>query len=162
MKINKFIATSLLASALLGAAAFAQSPASPSAPTPTEFVYVPQLPSAADLTKAAATDGVTVLQINQTSNEVVVVYKYSNGLTTTVAYQPLAAADSGAVPAPAAPAVVTTAAVPATVVYQTAPAYYYDPYPYWGWGWYPPVSIGFGFGFHGGGFRGGGFRGHFR
>jgi hypothetical protein len=162
MKTNKCIATAILSAALLGTAAFAQS--SPSAaPAPNEVVYVPTLPSVADLTKAAAAQNVTVQQINQTSGQITVVYKYANGQVTTVAYQPLSAAENSALTAPAvAAADVPATAAPATVVYTTAPAYYYAPYPYYyGWGWYPPVSIGLGFGFRGGGFRGG-FGGHFR
>jgi hypothetical protein len=168
MKTHTLIAGATLATALFATAAFAQntvSPVSPAAVAPNEIVYVPQLPSASDLTKAAAAQGVTVLQINQTSNQITVTYKYSNGQTNTVAYQPLSAADSNGVPVPTvAPAPGTVAVAPATtVVYQSAPGYYYDyPYPYYyGWGWYPPVSIGLGFGFHGGGFRGG-FGGRFR
>jgi hypothetical protein len=163
-------AGTLLASALLGTAAFGQStvtmaPAPAPAAAPNEVVYVPQLPSVADLTKAAAAQGITVEQINQTSSQITAIYKYSNGQVTTVVYQPLSAAESSAVPVPtAAPAPGTTAVVPTTtVVYQSAPGYYYD-YPYYpyyyGWGWYPPVSVGIGLGFHGGGYyHGGGFRG---
>ena len=137
-------------------------------PAPNEVVYVPQLPSAAELSKAAAAQNVTIAQIDQTNSQVTVTYKYSNGAVNTVSYQPLANAENGtAVPMPSSPAPAATAGT--TVVYTTttapAPAYYYD-YPYYGygyypWGWYPPVSIGLGFGFHGGGFRGG-FHGRFR
>ena len=178
MKTPKLIAGTILASALLSTAAFAQNtvsvaPANP-ASAPNEVVYVPQLPSAAELTKAAAAQGVTVVQINQTSSQITVVYKYSNGQVNTVSYQPLSAADASGVPMPtAAPAAGAVAVVPGTtVVYQTAaPGYYYDGYPYpyygYGYGWYPPVAVGFGFGFHGGGgFRGGwgggGHGGHWR
>jgi hypothetical protein len=171
MKTPTLIAGTILATALFSTAAFAQNTvtvaSATAAPTPNEIVYVPQLPSASELTKAAAAQGVTVEQINQTSSQITVVYKYSNGQVNTVAYQPLSAADANAVPMPttAAPGTpgTTVAAPGTTVVYQTAPGYYYDyPYPYYyGWGWYPPVAIGVGIGFHGGGFRGG-FGGHWR
>jgi hypothetical protein len=163
MKTHKFTAAAIIAAALC-TAALAQ-PASPPAAAPNEVVYVPQLPSAADLSKAAAAQGITVSQIDQTSSQVLVTYKYSNGAVNTVSYQPLSAAEGGATGAVATPTTPAPAvATGSTVVYTTAaPAYYYD-YPYYGYpyyyGWYPPVSIGLGFGFHGG-FHGGGFRGGF-
>jgi hypothetical protein len=164
MKTQSLIAGTILATALLSTAAFADNTVSPAVSTPNEVVYVPQLPNVADLTKAAAAQGVTIAQIDQTASQIVVTYKYSNGQTNTVAYEPLSAAEANGVPVPTV-APGTAAAVPATtVVYQTVPAYYYGsyyPYAYAPWGWYPPVAIGIGFGFHGGGFRGG-FGGHFR
>jgi hypothetical protein len=162
MKTNHFLAAALVACGLFASGARAQTPAAPS--TPTEVVYVPQLPSAADLTKAAAAQNVTIERIDQTASQITVLYKYSNGQETTVSYQPLSAAGQAGVPVPAtaAPAATTTTS---TVVY-TSPGYYYagDPY-YYPWGWYSPVVVGVGFGFHGGwgGFHGGwgGFHGGF-
>ncbi|HVW20807.1 MAG TPA: hypothetical protein VHC86_06290 [Opitutaceae bacterium] len=134
--------------------ALAQTPAAPS--TPTEVVYVPQLPTAADLTKAAQAQNVTIERIDQTASQVTAVYKYSNGQESTVSYQPLSAAGSAGVPVPATAAPATTTS---TVVYTTPGYYDYAPYPYYyPWGWYSPVVVGVGFGFHGGyhgGFRGG-------
>lgn len=164
MKTNPFLAAALVACGLFATGALAQTPAAPS--TPTEVVYVPQLPSAADLTKAAAAQNVTVERIDQTASQITVAYKYANGQETVVSYQPLSAAGAAGVPVPAtaAPAAGTT-----TVVYST-PGYYYGPSPYYyPWGWYPPVTIGLGFGFHEGfhggfhegfhgGYHGGGFR----
>jgi hypothetical protein len=159
MKTHKITAAAIIAAALCSAA-FAQPVAPSAAPAaaPNEVVYVQQLPNASDLTKAAAAQGVTVTQIDQTSSQVSVTYKYSNGAVNTVSYQPLANAETSGVPMPSSPAPAVTSGN--TVVYTTAtaPAYYYD-YPYYGYGyypygWYPPVSIGLGFGFHGG-FRGG-------
>jgi hypothetical protein len=150
MKTNKFIAVAAIAAAgLFTTAALADTPSAPSA---NEVVYVPQLPSASELTKAASAQGVTVERIDQTSSQITVTYKYSNGQVNTVAYQPLASADSNTVPTPTTAAPAVAVAAPATVVY-TTPGYYYDPYPYYGWGWYPPVAlrVGVGFGFHGGG-----------
>jgi hypothetical protein len=166
MKKHTLIAGSILATALFSTAAFAQNTvaSATATPTPNEVVYVPQLPSVADLTKAAAAQGVTVEQINQTSGQITVVYKYSNGQVNTVAYQPLSAAEASAVPMPATSAPGAVAVAPTTtVVYEGSPYYYGYPYPYYGygWGWYPPVAIGVGIGFHGGGFRGG-FGGHWR
>ncbi|HWB98063.1 MAG TPA: hypothetical protein VG672_15220 [Bryobacteraceae bacterium] len=150
MKTNQFIAAALVAVGLFATGALAQTPAAPSAPT--EVVYVPQLPTAADLTKAAQAQNVTVERIDQTATQITAVYKYSNGQETTVSYQPLSAAGAAGVPVPAtaAPATTTTS----TVVY-TAPGYYYDYGPYYyPWGWYPPVTVGIGLGFHSG-FHGG-------
>ena len=90
MKINRFIAASILGTALLSAAALAD-PAPASLPTPNAVVYVQQLPSPADLTKSAAAQGLTVSQISQTANQITVVYTTPNGQTNTVAYQPLSA-----------------------------------------------------------------------
>jgi len=162
MKTHKFTAAAIIAAALC-TGAFAQPAVNAQATAPNEVVYVPQLPNASDLTKAASAQGVTVTQIDQTSSQVVVTYKYSNGAVNTVSYQPLANAETSGVPAPSSPAPAVTSTGSTVVYTTTAPAYYYD-YPYYGygyypWGWYPPVSIGLGFGFHGGfrgGFHGGG------
>jgi len=107
---------------------------------------------------AAKAQGTTVVSVDQTSAAINVVYRDSNGLTTTVSYQVLPA---GEVPG-AAPAAAPAAPGTTTVVYQAAPAAaYYAPYPYYGgyypWGWYAPIGIGIGFGWHGG--WGGGWRG---
>lgn len=151
MKTNKFVAAAFAAAGLLTTGAFAQNQA-PS-PAPNEVVYVQQLPSAAELTRAAAAQNVQIERIDQTQSQVVVVYKYSNGQENTVAYQPLSQAN--AVPTPTTPAPAATTAPQTTVVYSSP--YYYDPYYYPGWGWWgPPVVVGFGF--HGGW----GFRGHWR
>lgn len=130
--------------------------ANTSAATPSSFtqiVYSPKLPTAADLTSAAAQQGLTVERIVQTANQVIAFYRNGSGQTTTVAYQALPPSGS---PAPA-PAPVVVTAPPPTVVYQTAPrvVYYDDYYPtyYAPRYWYPPVSLSFGFGyrsFHGG------------
>jgi hypothetical protein len=132
------------------------------APTPNQIVYSPRLPSAAELSSAAAAQGLTVVRIEQSNSQMVAVYQYSNGQTNTVAYQLL--------PANGAPAAETAQSGPAPtvvyadsprVVYYDGPGYYPGYYPYY---WYPPVSVGIGLGFRGGyGFHGGfGFRGRFR
>jgi hypothetical protein len=128
-------------------------------PTPNTIVYLPQLPTPAELANGAATQGLSIEKIVQTSAQIIVVYQYANGKTNTVAYQLLPVAGA----APTVPAVTTTV-VPAaatTVVYaQPAPAYYYyGPYYYpWSWPWFAPISlgIGLGYGYHGGdGYHGG-------
>ena len=113
MKTHKFTAAALLAAAALGTAAFAQSPAvsaAPAAPAAppvsaapavNETVYVPQLPSAEELTKAATAQGVTVTRISQSASQVTITYQYPNGQINTVAYQPLSNADASLTTAPA-------------------------------------------------------------
>ncbi|HTQ32394.1 MAG TPA: hypothetical protein VMI53_14375 [Opitutaceae bacterium] len=162
MKTSPCILAIALATAFTTAAR-AQTPANPA---PNETIYVQQLPTPSELTGGAG-GGVTVARIDQTGDQVTVVYKYANGQTNTVVYKPIAAAASAAVPVTTPPPAVP--ATTQTVVYAgPAPVYYYYPagycYPgYYSWGWYPPVTVRVGFGFHyfHGGFRGG-FRGHWR
>jgi hypothetical protein len=182
MKTNPIFSAVVLATALFATGAVAQTdnqtpvPAAPAAPamvpTPNEIIYIPRLPDPAELTNAAAAQGITVERIAQTGAQVTVIYRYADGQVHTVAYQLLPAAGS----APAigsAPATAMTA-VPAattTVVYAapTPAYYYYDPF-YYPWPWYGPVSfrIGLGYSYYhfggGSGFRhsggGSGFR-HF-
>jgi hypothetical protein len=122
------------------------------APTPNQVIYAPRLPSPNELTSAASAQGLTVEQINQTSNQVTVIYRNGSGQTNTVAYQLLPTAG-------AAPTTVVAPTAPPTVIYRTVPTtVYYDTYdPYWPRYYYPPVSLSLGFGFyHGwGGFHGG-------
>jgi hypothetical protein len=131
----------------------------------TQTVYTPQLPSAAELTNAAAAQGLTVERIVQTSTQVIAFYRNASGQATTVAYQSLPPAVAPAAPAPTAPPAVVVTSPPRTVVYETAPrvVYYNDPY-YYPRVWYPPVSLNFGFGyrsFHGHGHGHHFHRGHF-
>lgn len=185
MKSNKIIFTASLAAAALSAGAWAQ-PANVSTP-PSEVIYLPQLPTPADLSQGAAAHGQTLGRIEQTGNRVVAVYNGPNGQTLTVDYE-LLPSQTGA-PAQAqgptlAPEIYAQpqgypaqqqAYAPApgdvaptnTVVYSTPPAYGaypYDYYPYgYYWPFYPAVSIGFGFHYglgYGYGYRYGyGFRG---
>lgn len=178
MKTNPILSAVVLAATFLATGAAAQTvSATPPAeatpmvsptPAPNQIIYIPQLPNPAELANAAAAQGVSVQQINQTSNQITVVYKYANGQTNIICYQLLSAVGTAPAVAPAG-AQVTTVAPSTTVVYASpAPAYYYyDPYGYY-WPWYGPVSIGLGFNFgyghyyggHFGGYRGG-FRGGF-
>lgn len=144
------------------------APAAVSAPTVApiavnQTVYTPRLPTAQELTNAAAAQGVTVARIEQSEAQVVVTYQYSNGQTNVVAYLPLPSSVTPSVN----PTVVTTA--PPTVVYAPAPprvVYYSSPGYYDPWYWYPPVSLSLGFGFSGhsgyryGGHYGGYYGGH--
>ena len=140
----------------------APSTAAATQPKITQFVYTPKLPSAQELTDAAAAQGFTVERISQTSLQVIAFYRNASGQAVTVAYQTLPPA--AVAQTPAAPVVVSTA--PPTVVYQQAPrVIYYEDDTYYPRYWYPPVSLSFGFGYYGGhgfGHRGyyGGFRGH--
>lgn len=131
----------------------------------TQIVHTPQLPSAAEITNAAAAQGLTVERIVQTSNQVIAFYRHASGETSNVAYQSLPPA--GTSTNPAAPNVVVTsppnvvvASPPPTVVYQQAPRVVYYDYPsyYYPRVWYPPVSFSFGLGYHRGyhgGYHGG-------
>ena len=175
---TKLLFTTVLGGAAL-AVAHAQQPATPTTPAPTvvsapqaapapvaapaQTVYTPRLPTANDLTNAAAAQGISVERIEQGANQVVATYRYANGQTSTVVYQALP-------PAGAPAATVQTQVVqapPPAVVYEQAPRtvyveeYYgprYYPYPY---AYYPPVSLSFGFGYRGGYYGGyhGGYRG---
>jgi hypothetical protein len=166
MKIKAL--TSILVATLLTGSAYAQNTASTTAvipstpapvvanlatpaPTPNQYVYTPRLPSVAELSNAAAAQGLAIERIEQSATQIIAVYKYDNGQTNTVAYQTLPPSSSGT---------VVTAAPAPTVIYESSPrvVYYddYDPfyYPYW----YSPVSVrlGIGFGHRGGfGYRGG-------
>ena len=163
--------TKLLFTTVLGATALAvahaQQPATPTTPAPTvvsappaapaapaQTVYTPRLPTANDLTNAAAAQGITVERIEQGASQVTATYRYANGQTNTVVYQVLPPAGA---PAATAQTQVVQGPPPA-VVYEQAPRtvyveeYYgprYYPYPY---AYYPPVSLHLGFGY---GYRGG-------
>ena len=167
MKTVPFLTVSVLAVALSAAGVVAQtseptappaaaSPAAP-APAPDQVIYIPRLPSPAEITSAAAAQGLTIAQIAQSASQITVIYKRADGSISTVAYQLLPAAGTPATATAATTTVVT--APPTTVVYASpAPVYYYDPFYYNPWPWFGPVAVdlGFGFGFHHGGhFRGG-------
>lgn len=162
MKTSKLAAAAILAAAAFSTGAFAQSPAAnppsgPGAPAPDRIVYVPQMPTVAELAGAAKAQGLAVARIEQTADSVTVVYAAPNGQATTVVYHPISAAESEGVPVPqpGAPAPGTPAPAATAVVYQS-PGYYYPyPYAYYPYGYWPPVAIGlrFGWGFHGGGWH---------
>jgi hypothetical protein len=116
------------------------------APTaPNQLVYAPRLPTANEITAAAAAQHVAIARMDITAMQVTVIYQTANGGTSTVAYRLLASSDA-TVP------VTTTTAAPRAVVYApVAPVYYYDDYPpYY---WYPPVSLHLGFGYRFGGYH---------
>jgi hypothetical protein len=136
------------------------APAVSAAPTPapSQIVYTPRLPTAAELTSAAAAQNLSVERIDQTATQITAVYKNGNGQVSTVAYQTLPPAGTSApnyatTAAPnyvttTPPAVVVTTPAPAVVYEQPAPSvYYYDDPFYYPRVWYPPVSLRFGFGF---------------
>ena len=153
----------------------AAAPALAALPAPNQVVYVPRLPTAQELTNAAAAQNIVIEQIQQTAAQVIAVYRYGTGQTNVVSYQVLPTATApGVATTTAAPAVVYQQPATTTVVYQTTPrvVYYSDPtyypaYPYYWWPAPVSVSLGFGYrwggghwggGFHGGGFHGGGHR----
>jgi hypothetical protein len=131
--------------------------------TPNQVVYAQRLPSVTELTNAAAAQGLAIDRIEQTSTQIMVVYRYGNGQINAVAYLllPTAGAAASPVPTPSTPA--------PTVVYQAEPrAVYYDDYydgygpSYYPYYWYPPIAfrVGLGFNYHYGYHGGfGGYRG---
>lgn len=123
-------------------------------PQPGQFIYSPRLPSPQELANVAAARGMTIERIEQTANQVTVVYRQTDGQTNVVGYVLLPSAT-----APGTSVVVTTPAP--TVVYRAAPrVVYYDPYYYDRWYGWPPlsVSLGFGYGYYRGGYYYGGYR----
>lgn len=137
------------------------APAAPApAAAPNQVIYSPRLPSATELTNAAAAQGVTVDRIEQTSSQITVTYKYASGQTNTVAYQLLPTGTATAQVAPA-PQTTVVQSAPPTVIYAEPPprVIYYDEPVYYPRYYYPPVSFSLGFGFrshsfhHGGGFH---------
>jgi hypothetical protein len=181
MKTNLILQTVIFSTALLASGAAAQTveatapadaaPMVNPTPVPNQIIYLPQLPNPGELASAAAAQKISVEQINQTSTQITVVYKYANGQTNTICYQLLSAVGNApGVAVPAGTAQVTTVVPATTTVVYARPGpgyYYYDPYYASPWPWFAPVSIGLGFDFgHGyyrgyGGFRDGGFRGGF-
>jgi uncharacterized membrane protein YgcG len=176
MKTNPFFTAVVLTTAFLAPGAVAQTstPTTPPAatatvaspmPAPNTIVYIPQLPTPAELANAAAAQGLSIDKIVQTSAQIIVVYEYANGQTSTVAYRllpvagsaPVAPATTTVAPAVAVAPAVTCAEVPTTVVYSP---YYYDPGydSTWPW-WFVPFSF-VGVGYYGGYGHGGGGYGH--
>jgi hypothetical protein len=180
MSTNKFTVAALIAAAFFTASgALAQTTSASPVSAASEINYVSQLPTPSELSRAQPPAGARVSRISQTSAEVSVTYLFSNGQTQVVSYRLLAAAADApsttltsppttvaqppAVLQPTTPPPVYYYDAPPAVVYQVAPAPYYDRqvyYPYYPW--YPALSLGFNFGFRGGHGYGGGFRGGFR
>lgn len=182
MITDPIITAVVLATALLAAGPATQTsnqtpvPAAPAAPAmapaPDAIIYLPQLPEPAELTNAAAAQGITVERITRTSAEVTVVYQGADGQVHTVAYQLLPTAGGSPTAASTAPTAVPAGggfpteasfvltAVPAaspTVVYAAPPPAYYYASSYYPWPWLGSVSFGGGLGCRynnfGGGFR---------
>jgi hypothetical protein len=162
--LKPILTTAIVAATFLIASARAQtqpavapvvtpsSPAPAVAPAasaaPNQVIYVPRLPGVAELQNAAAASaGVTVERIEQSSAQISVTYKYANGQTNTVAYQLLPTANP---PVQPQTTVVHTSPAPA-VVYAPPPrvVYYEEPiyYPRYYYPYYPPVSFSLGFGY---------------
>jgi uncharacterized membrane protein YgcG len=146
--------------------------------TSNQIVYVPQLPSAQELTNAAYAQGVAIDKIADNGSQISVTYKLTNGQINSVTYQMLPAAQAGAsqtvvIPTSPAPAVVYQPQPAPRVVYYYPESSYYPDYAYYpDRYWYSPISLslGFGYGYYGGyrghagyyghgGFRGGGYHG---
>ncbi len=180
--MHRILLTLAATTALLSGAAQAQiAVAQPSTPAPavaqpeaapppssaavparvTQTVYTPKLPTAQELTDAAAGQGLTVERISQTDLQIIAFYRNSSGQPITVAYQTLPPAGVVQTPTPAPAPVVVNTAPQTTVVYESAPrvVYYDTPRYYYPRAYYPPVSLSFGFGYRGG-YYGHGHHGH--
>ncbi len=125
------------------------------APTPaaSKVIYAPRLPTANELSAAAAAQQLTIVRIEQTTSSVTAVYQSAAGAASTVVYQLLPGANTAtpAVAAPSAPAPAVVYQPAARVAYYDGYGpYYYDPYYYDPYYWYPPVSVRLGFGYRGG------------
>jgi hypothetical protein len=180
MKTALTTAAALIGAAVLASTALAQTD-SPGQPlTPNSVIYLPQLPTVAELSHSASAKGQSIASIQQMNGVESVVYHVANDQTNIVEYRTLPGSGApGAATEYGPPAVSEPQPVygPATVsgpapavVYAPSPnVYYYDsPAPYYyPWGGYPGsyLRLGFGgggggrFGFGGGGF---GFRGGWR
>ena len=183
MKTRRFLATAVLIAGSFVSGAYSEEPSGPPPPAPplvegenvpavqqpaNQIIYSQRLPTAQELSNAAARQGLIIVRIEQTAAQVSVSYKGTNGQITTVFYQILPQGNpTGStlvLPSTPAPA-VAYAAAPSRVIYYDYDPYYY--YPWYGFG-YPSISVGFGLGhgfrggfhgrsFYGGSFRGGGF-----
>jgi len=180
--MNSKTVTALFAATLFHAGVFAQAPQSsapvvtPSTPppmvastssqaptpAPNQLIYVPRLPTAQELTNAAAAQGRSIERIEQNNSQITLITRDASGQLNSVAYQLLPTAGNAPASAPPPANVTVVTSPPPTVVY-TEPApqvYYYEDYgPRYYAPWYPPVSLHLGFGYYRG--FGGGYRGHF-
>lgn len=130
-------------------------------PAVDRIIYVPRLPTAAELTTVAQAQSLSILQIDQTANDVTIVYQLNDGRRSAVSYQLLPTAGAATQPAvvagATAPTVVyytpTPAPAPTRIYYYGSPSVYVDPFYY---PWYGPVNVrlGFGWNFHSGGHGG--------
>jgi hypothetical protein len=79
--------------AALATFARAETPAA-TLPEVDHWVYLSELPDPAELNQSAAANGLTVQRIDRTADSVVITYKYSDGLTSTMGYKLLSSAGS--------------------------------------------------------------------
>jgi hypothetical protein len=181
MKTITLLPAALLAVIVSGIPALAEDNVKP-APAPVaaasvaepavidHVVYLARLPTPAELMKGAEAQATPILRMDQTANQIVVVYQYAGGRTVTFAYTLLSSA--GSAPAPSAqtstatystqtvavapaPATTVVYAEPPTVYYSPGYVRYYDP----AWDFWAPLAIGVGLGWGFGGWHGGGWHG---
>lgn len=116
------------------------------------LIHVQQLPTAAQLTRDADAEGMTITRMDQSTDRIVVTYRYASGNTRTFAYTTVLPEDPDtqvgappAMPSPEpAPRYEVIYSEPPPPVYYTTRYYsprYYDPYPFGS-----SLSIGLGFG----------------
>ena len=181
MMTRQFTLAAILIGAVACTGATAQTASGGQDPAPNELIYVPAIPTAAELSQTAVAQGQTIASIRQVNGEEIVTYRLSDNRVNIVAYLPLSAAGSAAPAASGAATLVPTpstaapAVGPAVVYESPSPDYSYDYPDYYPWGWYSGPYFGFGygygygrgygyggrgFGYRGGGFHGGGGGGH--
>lgn len=108
------------------------------------LIHVQQLPSPAQLTKDAEAEGMVITRMEQSTDRIVVTYRYASGNTRTFAYTTVLPVDPDSEIAP--PRVEASAP---TVIYREAPRVIYDSYPRYVTRYYDPwptFSLGLGFG----------------
>lgn len=183
MKTKTFAVLAIIGAAGICSSAFAQVANGLQSPTPSEIIYLPQLPPASELAKFAAARGMKIVSIHQTGSEEVAAYEMPGGQTRAVAYRVIASAGSetpALAPSPEPPAGQSASTVAAAPYapgfnnpygYNVSPAYpndtydyldgYYDYLGYYPWGWYPGAYWGLGYGYGGwwGGYGGRGYGG---
>ncbi len=166
MKIPSFLAILTLAVASAQAQSDAPAVRAGELPPVDHMVYLSFLPDVSVLKQDAKANGLEILRVDRTADQVIVSYKYPDGHTATLGYSKLSSDSDRDVVRPAAPVqrrVVTQVVTPAPEVVYYEPAYrtryvYNDPvYDFWA-----PLTLGIGLGWatswHGG--YHGGWHGH--
>lgn len=120
------------------------------APTPVDgLIHVQELPTTAQLTKDAEAEGMAITRMEQSTDRIVVTYRYASGNTRTFAYTTVLPEDPDTVVGAPPPAPASESSPHYTVIYSEPPPVYYTP-RYYSPRYYDPfgpsLSIGLGFG----------------
>ncbi len=174
--------TALLVTAVSATVGFAQEdPAVPAATNPAPqaavaingYVYVEKLPTPTQLVSDAEAEKLTVTRMDQTADQIVVVYQYPDGRSRAFGYTTSTPGQAPLVtPASTSTATYTVVSAPpaeSTTVVHTSPRVYYRSEPRYiryyepAWDFWAPLVIGVGLGWHFNGHHGhhhGGWRHH--